>query len=500
MKRWLAIGIPAVVAIALAVTIAVIGLRGDNDGGALGDAAPTDDPATTSGPEPTEKPTDPDDAAYDVAESEPQEDSLYGEIGDPSVDSLHYALDLTWDPEDKVLDGIATLTFRATEDADEVQLDLGEPLEVTAATLDGKEVDHEHDGKDLVIAAKVEEDERYQLEVKYSGTPEPVDAPTTREDIENLGWTITDGGEVWTMQEPYGAFTWYPVNDQPADKALYDFTIRAPEGWIGVANGVLDWRRDNDGETVTHWHLGDPAASYLTTIAIGDFEMSPGKSKSGVPISYWVPPDFGAAVAKLSYAAEAMGWLEEKLGPYPYDSLGFVVVASQSGMETQTMITLGRNDYALSKAVIVHEITHHWYGDIVTPTDWRDMWMNEGMTMYIQGVWEAEDSHRSIDDVMDEWAQTDQSIRDQAGPPGDFDKDKFGEGNVYYSPALMWHELRKKLGDKAFWDMVKTWPTVHANGNATREEYLDWIEKETGEELTEFFDDWLLGENTPERK
>lgn len=499
MKRWLAIGIPALVAIALAITIAVVGLRGGDDG-ALGEAAKGDDNATSSGPEPTEQALDPDDAAYDVAESEPREDSLYGEMGDPGVDGLHYDLDLTWDPEEKVLDGIATLTFRAAEDAEEFQLDLGEPLEVEAVTLDGKDVDHDHYGKDLVIDAKVEKDERYRLEVTYSGTPEPVEAPTTRVDIENLGWTITDGGEVWTMQEPFGAFTWYPVNDQPADKALYDFTIRAPEGWTGVANGTLESTTEDDGQTVTRWHLDDPAASYLTTIAIGDFVMSDNRSESGVPISYWVPPDFQTAAEKLSYAAEAVDWLEEKLGPYPYDSLGFVVVDSQSGMETQTMITLGGTDYALSKAVVVHEITHQWYGDVVTPTDWRDMWMNEGMTMYLQGVWEAEDSNRSVDDVMDEWALSDQSIRDQAGPPGDFDEDKFGEGNVYYSPALMWHELRKKLGDDAFWDMVKTWPTVHANGNATREEYLAWVEKETGEELTEFFDDWLLGEKTPDRE
>ena len=77
-------------------------------------------------------------------------------------------------------------------------------------------------------ARRSTEDERYVLEVSYSGTPEPTPAPTSRSDFTTSGWTITPDGETWTMQEPYGAFTWYPVNDQPSDKALYDITVTVP--------------------------------------------------------------------------------------------------------------------------------------------------------------------------------------------------------------------------------------------------------------------------------
>ncbi len=54
------------------------------------------------------------------------------------------------------------------------------------------------------------------------------------------------------------------------------------------------------------------------------------------------------------------------------------------------MITLGATDYTTSPAVLVHEMAHQWYGDEVTPDDWRDVWMNEGMAMYLQGCWQAE--------------------------------------------------------------------------------------------------------------
>ena len=64
----------------------------------------------------------------------------------------------------------------------------------------------------------------------------------------------------------------------------------------------------------------------------------------------------------------------------------------------------------------------------------------------------------------------------------------------------MWHTLREEIGDDAFWAMVRAWPSVHDNANATREQYVDWVEETTGEELSEFFGAWLDGTETPPRE
>jgi aminopeptidase N len=415
------------------------------------------------------------------------------------VDALHYDLDLAWEPEASELTGRARIAFRAATTAPEFRLDFGKPLEVTGATLDGAEVTTQHNGNNLVVAAPVVADHRYLLVVEYAGTPEPTPAPSARRDVTELGWTITDTGEVWTMQEPYGAHTWYPVNDQPADKALYDFTISAPSPWVGVANGELTSTERRDGITTTEWHLDSPASSYLVTVAIGDFVKTTDETDSGLALTYWTPRGDPNAADRMGFMPEAMAWLEGRLGPYPFSTLGAVVVDSRSAMETQTLVTFGNTGYALSDEVILHELCHQWYGDLVSPTDWRDVWMNEGMAMYLQGQFRADESGRSIDSVMDEFALLEGGMRVTAGPPGDFDPRKFGAGNVYYGPALMWHELRLRIGDDAFWSMVRKWPREHAGGNATREEFLDWVEKETDEELSSFFDEWLLGATTPER-
>ncbi len=87
--------------------------------------------------------------------------------------------------------------------------------------------------------------------------------------MRDLGWHVTDEGETWTMQEPFGAFTWYAVNDQPADKALYDFTLHVVATRSLVDRGgqrrAARAAHEEGGRSTTRWHLAEPAASYLVT-------------------------------------------------------------------------------------------------------------------------------------------------------------------------------------------------------------------------------------------
>lgn len=476
-------------ATAALTTLLLAGCGGDDPGR-------PDAPTGSAGPETSGA----DRSDLSGAVSETREDSVYPEVGDPLVDALHYDLSLAWTPGTDTLEAVERLTFRATADADRVRLDFDDVVEIDSLTVDGAEARFERSDKDLVVDHAVTADEQYVLELSYSGTPEPYDAPTSRPDFsEGLGWHVTDEHEVWTVQEPYGAFTWYAANDQPADKAYYDFTLTVPEPWTGIANGELVETTESDGLRTTRWYLAEPASSYLVTVAFADYTPIELESSSGVPITIWGPTDDPDAIGDTEYAPEAMDWLEEYLGPYPFDTFGILIYDGSSGMETQTMVTLGATPYATSRPVVVHELAHHWYGNTVTPADWKDVWMNEGMAMYLQAMWEAEDEGISIDEKMDSWAEFEPGERKIAGPPADYDPQNFGSGNIYYSPALMWHELRGRIGDDRFFSLLRDWPADQENGTADREEYEAWMEAATGEELTAFLDDWLLGERTPRR-
>ena len=485
-------------AVTLVVVLALSGCSGS--AADSGGVEATAQASSGSGAESTVDPSlDPsvDTAGDDAALSEPVEDSVYPAVGDPGVDALHYDLDLAWDPATDTLTGTETLRFRATGTAAGFQLDFAKPLAITSLTLDGADVAYGHTGKDLVIDAPVEADGRYELVVAYAGVPEPVEAPTTRSDLPTVGFTIDDEHQTWTMQEPFGAYTWYAVNDHPSDKALYDFTLSVPSPWTGIAGGEQTSTSDDGTTTTTSYTLAEPAASYLVTLAFGDYDRTDDTGPRGLPITYWTPRGETSYLKGLSTAPEAMVWLERYLGPYPFDSAGIVVVDSESGMETQTMITLGNTAYSTSPATVVHELAHQWYGDQVTPSDWRDMWMNEGMAMYLQLMWEADQKGVDLDDYLRPYRAAEIDSRAIAGPPGDYKPSEFGSSNVYFGPAFMWHALRKLIGDDRFFAIVRGWPESQDNQSTDRDAFFTYIEEQSGRDLDAFFDSWLLDRKSP---
>src|SRR6185436_14112668 len=138
--------------------------------------------------------------------------------------------------------------------------------------VDGEAATSSWAGDDIVVPAHRTADERTTLIVRYHGRPQTVPMPSQRTDFdEGLGLRADINGEAWTMQEPYGAGTWYPANDTPSDEAVYDTVITVPAGWAAVAHGQLvGVDRSGDRDTF-RWQARDPVASYLATLAIGRY-------------------------------------------------------------------------------------------------------------------------------------------------------------------------------------------------------------------------------------
>jgi aminopeptidase N len=440
---------------------------------------------------------------YSGALSHPREDPYYPTKGDPRVDALHYRLDLRWAPKSRVLTGTATIRLRVTRDVKRLRLDLGDPLAVGVVRLDGESVPARHPGKNLVIyTGPLAKDSRHTVRVAYSGHPEPVKAPVSRGDFSTVGWTTTTTGDAWTMQEPFGAFTWYPVNDHPSDKAYYDVRIQTPQRDVGIFNGHLTSRRTLHGRTVTRWHLGSPAASYLTTIAIGDYRRYRDTGPHGLPITYWVERHDRDLLPWLRRTPSMIRWLEGRLGPYPFAQIGTVVVPSESAMETQTLVTMGQGLGASRELFVtdlLHEYSHQWYGDSVTPNNWKDLWLNEGFAMYLQIRYEVDKGYTTMQSWRRTLRATDQSLRNEYGPPGEYFRHDFASTNVYYCVAYMLDRLHSKLGNRMFDRVLRQWPQRHHDTNADRGEWIAWLNRVTGRHLRSFVVAWLTSKHTPTR-
>ena len=435
---------------------------------------------------------------WDAAVSNPRRDGFYPTHGSSVVDALHYGLDLTWRRSTRTLIGHETLVFRAARSTGRFSLELEQALDVRRARLDGHPVRVAHVGHRVWFRTPVVRGSRHVLTLRYAGQPHPVQAPTRRGDFSTVGLTTTPAGAVWTMQEPFGAYTWYVVNDQPADKAFYDFRINAPRGWVGIANGALLGRHREAGRTVTRFHLGVPSASYLTTLAVGAYRHTVLHTLPHLPIHLWTEKGKRWELRRMRYVPTAVRFLQRQVGRYPFRTLGMVAVPSNSAMETETIPTMGDDKYVLNQDNIVHELAHQWYGDTVTPSDWSDVWMNEGMAMYLaEGRWQSQYFGFPLREELRYWAQRAPSWRASYGAPAAYDRRDFAEVNVYAIPALMWDMLRQRLGNHRFDRLITAWPATHRYASSSRAGLAAWWSRRTGQDLRPFFHRWLLAEQEP---
>jgi aminopeptidase N len=421
-------------------------------------------------------------------------DPLYPRHGNPRLDVLHYGLDLAWRPATRTLTGTATLRIRPTADAPEIRLDF-KPYRLDRVTVDGVAVTTATvRAEKLVVPVAVGKDRPVTLVVAYHGTPTTTPMPSHRADVEPLGLTVTAGGELWTMQEPFGAFTWYPANDQPSDEALYDIAVTVPSGWSAVAAGTPA----GVSGTTFRYRSTDPVASYLQTLAVGKFRKVTATGPHGLPLTYWYRPGTDEKLLPyLKKSPDLIGFLEKRFGPYPFPTGGIVVVDSASGMETQQMITMGGKVKEGFEEDLLHEYAHQWFGDSVTPTTWTDLWLNEGWAMYAQLLYEQAEEGLGDDELESYLRARDAELRRKLGPPAHPQAANFAESNVYLCPAAMLKELNDALGDQKFFALATAWVQTQRNTQQTRASFTRFVNGRTGRDFTGLIDAWLDSPTTP---
>ena len=197
-------------------------------------------------------------------------DPFFPLAGNGGYDVTNYALRLSYDPPTNHLDGTATIRATATQNLSRFDLDL-RGFQISRLLVNGQAASFTRDGQELVItpAAGLPAGQRFTVVVDYAGVPAVITDPD--ESIE--GWVPTDDG-AFVVGEPQGSPGWYPVNDNPQDKATYTFRVTVPKGLTVMANGVLVSQTSAGGETTFVWREGLPMAPYLATATLGRFDLT----------------------------------------------------------------------------------------------------------------------------------------------------------------------------------------------------------------------------------
>jgi aminopeptidase N len=424
---------------------------------------------------------------------------------------IYYHLDIRVDPEKQTISGKNTIRFRMLKDGTRIQLDLFETLKVEKILYGEMPLKFERDSGAVFVdfPQTLRAGQVYSIDFYYSGHPEE----TGR--FGGITFKKDPAGRVWinTACEGTGASMWWPNKDQWRDEVeSMEISVAIPSGLVDVSNGKFMGKTDlGDGYTRWDWRVHYPINNYDVSLNIGSY-VHFADQLGDLSLDYYVLPE-DLEKAKVQFA-QVKGMLEayqHYFGEYPFVKDGYKLIeAPYAGMEHQSAVTYGnlfKNGYlgrdwtgvGISPRfdfIIIHESGHEWFGNSITAADPADMWIHEGWTTYLEGLyveyrWGKDDAIKYLNGDKAK-VKNQRPILTERGVNAEPDQDQ------YFKGALMLNTLRSVVNDDAKW-----WTLLHGfyqhfkYQNILTEDVVSYFNQHTGMNLTPIFDQYLRHAQIP---
>lgn len=418
------------------------------------------------------------------------------------IDVQHYDVDLVIDMTNKRLIGSVQLSIHITDPhASSFYLHLIS-LTITNAIKNGQSISFSR-SDDKVYFTIDSHSQDFILTLDYAGTPGN-DGFGGFFFQNNYAFTI---GQGLYSQPPSMLRHWIPSHDVPSDKATLDLRLTVPKELDAFANGRLISTTIKNNTKTFYWQETHPIATYLIAIAVGEYVQldMPFVSRNGKSLSlefYVFPNDVNKAHRDWSNLPRMLTFYEQAFTPYPFDRYSMAQAYNRGAMEHQTMTTYshelitGDNRYDY---IVAHELAHHWWGDLVTLADWRDIWLNEGFATYSEALYFQ---HLFGNDYLGHYMEALSEIYfsevTRRGHFPIYDPEYMWGGTIYQKGAWVLHMLRWTIGEQAFWSTLQTWAQRYAYANASIADFIVIAEEQSGQELQWFFDQWIYRAGYPD--
>ena len=424
-----------------------------------------------------------------------------------ALDVLRYIFEVEINDANDSVKLIATIHFNLLQDTDNVSFDLisqradGTGMKITSVTSHGTELKYTHK-KDVVnisLSPRGKQNELKTIQIRYGGIP--ADGLVISKNKYNHRTFFSDH---W----PDRARNWLASVDMPADKAAVEFKVTAPVHYKVISNGVIIEEVNIDGSRkLTHYREDNPLPLKVAAIGVADFAVRNEGLVNDIPVQSWVyPEDSTKGFYDFSMALEIFPYFIKNIGPYPYKKLANVQSKTIfSGMENAGAIFYPENAITgrrSTEVLMAHEITHQWFGDMATETDYAHVWLSEGFATYLPILY-MEHKHGKdtamkmrIEDRMQAIAYSKQKLV----PVVDSSTTNYLDllnANSYQKGGWILHMLRKQFGDTLFWNSIRSYYNEYAGKNAVTEDLRRAFERTTSRDLNRFFHQWVYTPGHP---
>jgi aminopeptidase N len=429
-----------------------------------------------------------------------------------SIDILNYSISLSMpDITTKTIAGHCVLSLKPKfANINKIRLDLLR-LNVTGITQNLQPLTYTYNDTLLVIdlAGNLSMTDTTEIRVDYNGQP-----TTDGSSFGGFYWVsnyyaFNLGVGFAADPHNYGR-VWFPCFDNFTTRSTYDFEITTDSSFMAICGGLLQSVQTNGTLKTWKWKLHQPIPTYLASVAVAPFTPIY-QSYSGITGAH---PVILAAIAQDSANMRAsfinlhkgLQAFENAFGPYLWDRVGFTAVPFLGGaMEHATNIaypifaidgTLGR------ETLWAHELSHHWWGDLITCRTPEDMWINEGFASYSERIFLEHvygknayktDVRRNHLNVLRSAHLNDDGYRAVSGVPHAY---TYGS-HVYNKGADVAHTLRSYMGDVQFFYAVKDFMNTYKFRDVSSEDLRIKLQQNTTADLTAFFDNWIYQPGFP---
>jgi aminopeptidase N len=385
-------------------------------------------------------------------------------------------------------------------------------LTVSSARVNGKDATFElRDGKLLVnLAQPAKAGEKFEVQIRYEGNP-----------TAGLYFVLPDKGdpnqpkEIWTQGEAEDTHHYIPIYDYPNDRTTTEMILTVPGDWLTVSNGKLLSVQDAAGGMKTWtWRQSLPISTYLISFVAGEYKEKKDTWRN-IPLTYNVPRGMEDTFdSTFSRTKQMLDFFSERFGvPYPWDQYAQTAVDDfvVGGMENVSATTLTARDMVhadlaseraeAADGLLSHELTHQWFGDLVTCKDWTNTWLNEGFATFGATLWEEHQygadaaAYRYWRD-RNSWTLSRELFTIPILTRDINDSIEY-VGNVYDKAGWVVHMLREQLGDEAFFRALKHYLETYRLQNVVTADLVKAVEDSTGTNVDQFFEQWIYGAGAP---
>lgn len=425
----------------------------------------------------------------------------------------HYDVSLAIDRPGRTFEG--TVTLHGTSSGGPIVLH-AKDLDISSCSVDGSAVEFavgENDEIELTFAA--EPGAKHIIVLGFSGT--------ITKQMHGMYPCFYDHDGVAkeliaTQFESHHAREVFPCIDEPEAKATFDVTLTTETGVTVLGNMPVKEQHEESGKLVTSFDRTPKMSSYLLAWVYGEMQKKTATTKSGVEVNIWATPAQPASSLDfaLDIATRTIDFFDEYFDtPYPLPKSDHVALPDFSsgamenwGLITYREVTLLAEPGTVSisskhriAAVIAHELSHQWFGNLVTMKWWNNLWLNESFANLMEyvavdalepswNIWYDFSSYETVASLRRDATPGVQAVQIDVNHPDEIST-LFDPSIVYAKGSRLLRMLERYVGSDAFRDGLREYFKKHAYGNTVETDLWDALSNASGQDIGALMTAWI---------